>query len=843
MMSGYYTLNVPEIMKQRKGNDKQPFPHQKEAFAALSKTLPTPISGYRGTLLVLPTGGGKTYTSINWICRNILSQNIKVLWLAQSSYLIDQAAETFIKEIHNAVGRNQINLRVVSSNTTHANSGSISTADDILVCTTQTAVSAYSSEQLDGRGNIVFTPFRRFIESCKNKELFIVVDEAHHTPAYGCRTLLLSIRAEIKNLYILGLTATPTHMDKRISGWLKNIYDQWICYEADKNFLQENKVLSVPKYIEKDTGMEFDVDDSLYDRLIYQHKDLPEDIIENLACNQGRNNFIVSDYLNNKNEYGKTLIFADRWFQCEYLSEKLNEHGVKAGAVYSMVTGQDKVFYGGGGRRNDEENRKNIQDFRDGNLDVLVNVKMLTEGVDVPDVKTVMITRQTTSNVLLTQMIGRALRGEKAGGGPGKDYANIVFFYDSWKRLLPWANVDGKMDDSKPAKQGRNPILLVSIQLIKRATADIDYKGFENAPFLTFIPTGFYSCEYTIAIEDNAEQEMITFAENVIVYEFNRENYEALLAFLSHQDLSPYASESLPDDALKNVSEKYAAQFFDIEKHNFDGMLMDNITKIIRHMAQNAAKPVFVDFHERDLYDMDKIADDLLNTPALDADIQLTNIFNNDSLLWKFLYKGYDNFIDAYHKSQKRMVAKRQGQPAPPEIKTADKKEDELTEEIKQQVFALDHFTCVCCGKRQRKGVPLNADHILPVSMGGTNSVSNLQTLCKYCNRAKGVNEINYRVTKTPLRQPKDTINLFEPVSSDDVENAVARIVNEFYHCKAQCALKCHERKNGRYYSEWEIILYEGNPPEWLKPHVPALLEYVNKNLGRTHVSQIVVKN
>ncbi len=841
-MSGYYTLDVPEIVKQRKGNDKQPFSHQKDAFAALSKTLPTPIEGYRGTLLVLPTGGGKTFTSINWICRNILSKGIKVLWLAQSSYLIDQAADTFKNEIHNAVGRNHINMRVVSSNTTHSNSGSILTTDDILICTTQTAVSAYSSEQLDSKGDIVYTPFRRFVESCKEKELFIVIDEAHHTPAYGCRTLLLSIREEIQNLYILGLTATPMHMDKRISGWLKNIYDKWICYEADKNILQANKVLSVPKYFEKDTGMEFEVDDGLFDRLVYKHRDLPEDIIENLANNHSRNDFIISDYINNKSDYGKTLIFADRWFQCEYLSETLKRQGIKAGAVYSVVTGQDKVFHGGSGRRNDEENRRAMQDFREGKLDVLVNVKMLTEGVDVPDVKTVMITRQTTSNILLTQMIGRALRGEKAGGGSGKDYANVVFFHDSWKRLLPWASIDGGTDDTKPAKQGRNPMSLISTQLIKLATADIEFEGFENASFLAFIPVGFYGCEFTIAIEDSTEQEMITFAESVIVYEFTKQKYEYLLTHLSGVDLTQYASESLSDTTLQDISETLASDFFALETDNFDGLLIDSIAKIIRHMAQNAVKPTFVDFHERDLYDMDKLADDLLNTPPLDADIQLTNTFNDEGLLWQFLYKGYDNFMDAYYKSQKRVLSKRRGRPAPPEIQPNDPTEEELTDEIKRQVFARDGFTCLCCGKPQRTGVTLNADHIQPVAMGGKNSVSNLQTLCKHCNTVKGVNEIDYRTTTSPLRKPKEKLTLFDVAGSDDVENAVARVVNEFYHCKAQCELKYHERRNGQHYSEWEIILYAGNNPEWLVPHAPALLNYVNGRLGWDHVSKISIR-
>ena len=842
-MARHYTLNVADIMKQRKGNDKQPFPHQSEAFAALSKTLPAPIDGYKGTLLVLPTGGGKTYTSINWICRNILSKGIKVLWLAQSSYLIDQAAESFIGEMHNAIGREKINLRVVSSITNHSNSGSISETDDVLICTTQTAISAYFSEQLDGRGHVAKTPFRKFIDNCKNSELFVVIDEAHHTPAYGCRSLLLSFRDEIENLYILGLTATPMHMDKRISGWLKNIYDKGICYQADKNILQANKVLSVPKYIEKNTGMEFEVDDGLFDRLVNKHKDLPENIIERLADDSSRNNFIISDYLNNKTEYGKTLIFADRWFQCEYIVEKLNKQGVKAAAVYSVVTGQDAVYLGGSGRRNDQENRQIMQDFRNGKLDVIVNVKMLTEGVDVPDVKTVMITRQTTSNILLTQMIGRALRGEKAGGGAGKDYANVVFFHDTWKRLLPWAGVDGDLEMGRPVTQGRDPMWLISIQLIKLATADIDYEGFENASFLAFIPVGFYNCEYTVAISDSSAEELISFAENIVVYEFNKDKYSELIDLLQTQDLTGYAAESLTESVLIEDADELANKFFNIETDNFDGMLIGNIVKIIRHIAQNGVRPVFINFNERDLYDMDKLADELLNTPPLDSDIILTNRFNDMGLLWSFFYKGFDNFMDAYYKSQKRVLAKRRGQPSLPEIQANDEPVDELTDEIKRQVFARDKFACACCGKAQRKGVTLNADHINPVAMGGKNAVSNLQTLCKYCNTVKGVNEIDYRVNTTPLRKPKSELKLFDSVASDYVEHAIARIVDEFYHCKALCELNYHKRRNGQFYMTWEIVLYAGNNPEWLLAHELELLGYINCHLGLQHVTRIICKN
>ena len=842
-MAGYYILDVAKLSKQRKGNDKQPFPHQRDAFAKLSDTLPTPIKGYKGTLLVLPTGGGKTYTAVNWVCRNILTKHIKILWLAQSSYLIDQAANTFISEIHNAVGRDMINLRVVSSSTSHSNTGSISLTDDILICTTQTAISSYSSTQLDGAGNVAVTPFRRFVENCKDTQLFVIVDEAHHTPAYGCRNLLLSMRDVIFNLYVLGLTATPMHMDKRISGWLKNIYDRWICYEADKNLLQANKVLSVPKYIEKDTGMEFEVDDTLFDRLVKKHKDLPENIIENLARNQSRNDFIISDYFNNRSSYGKTLIFADRWFQCEYLTEKLKAQGIKAGAVYSIISEQDSVYYSGSGRRNNAENETVMRDFRDGKLDVVVNVKMLTEGVDVPDVKTVMITRQTTSSILLTQMIGRALRGEKAGGGKEKSYANIVFFTDSWRRVLPWADATGGLDNEPPIAQRRNPLELVSIQLIRLATADIEYKGFEDASFLTFIPTGFYGCDYTVAVSEDTDEELITFAENVIVYEFSKNKYDALLDHLIQCDLTDYAAEKLTDDDLIEKAEELLVLFFDADEDGFDGLLTENIIKLIRHIAQNGNKPEFIDFKDRDLYDLDRLADELLNTPPLEADTMLNKIYHDSKLHWAFFYKGFDNFMDAYYKAQKRILAIRRGKPAPVVISSLDNDDDILTDAMKEQVFTRDNFTCQCCGKRQRKGVSLNADHIKPISMGGRNAVSNLQTLCKYCNSKKGVNEIDYRVNITPMRQPKDNLKLHPSTGSDYCENAISRIVNDFYHCKAMCKLNYHQRKNGQYYYKWEVVLYKGNDPLWLTKYANELLNYINSTPGWEHVQSVIIKN
>jgi len=851
-MSGYETLNLEFLRKQNKGKIRQPFPHQQEAFQELSKTFTLPMQEYRGALLVLPTGGGKTFTSINWMCRNIVSKGIKVLWLAQSAYLIDQARETFCAEAHNAHGRDTINIRVVSSSNKHANAGTIAVTDDVLICTTQTAISAYTTTASDRHGNPALSPFKRFINSCKSEQLFIVIDEAHHTPAYGCRNLLLSLREDIKNLYILGLTATPMHSDKRISGWLRNIYNRWICYKADETLLQMNKVLSVPNYIERATGMEFEVNDSLYDRLVNKHFDLPEIIINNLAENQSRNNLIVSDYLSNKKDYGKTLIFADRWFQCEYLVEKLKEQGIRAAAVYSKISAGD-TKHTGTGRRKDEENRKAMQDFRDGKIDVLINVQMLTEGVDVPDVKTVMITRQTTSSILLTQMIGRALRGEKAGGGKGKTNANIVFFYDKWKRALPWADITGGMDAERPVTQRRNPYEIVSIQLVKLASADIEYQAFGDVPFMTFIPQGFFRTEFTIAVVENGIEELVTFSEDVIAYEFNKGKYEKLIAYLvdNVSALSEFAMEHIDDDKENHLAPKVkslAQEYFEIGKDDFDGLLENNISKIIRHIAQNGTTPLYISFHERDVYDMDRLAQEWLSASRLDVDTNLSNLFNNKGLYWHLFYKDYNTFVDAYYKSEKRIMDKRRGGAGDSastisKNQRQDEIESALTDKLRNEVRIRDKYCCLCCDKKQSKGVSLEVDHILPVAMGGKNVISNLQTLCHRCNQLKGVNDVDYRSISSPLHQPKPKLELYDPVDSDEPENAVGRIVNQFYHCKALCELKYNIRRSGRNYAVWEIVLFSDINTQWLASHSQELLEYVHIKLGCEQVKEILVTN
>jgi len=105
--------------------------------------------------------------------------------------------------------------------------------------------------------------------------------------------------------------------------------------------------------------------------------------------------------------------------------------GIRAGVVYSGA----KSFEGEKVRKRDE-NARILEALRRNNCDVLINIKMVTEGTDIFDVQAVFITRETKSNILVTQMIGRALRSPRM---EWTKKAYIVAFIDIWKYGIKWA--------------------------------------------------------------------------------------------------------------------------------------------------------------------------------------------------------------------------------------------------------------------------------------------------------------------------------------------------------------------------------------------------------------------
>jgi len=119
--------------------------------------------------------------------------------------------------------------------------------------------------------------------------------------------------------------------------------------------------------------------------------------------------------------------------------------------------------------------------------------------------------------------------------------------------------------------------------------------------------------------------------------------------------------------------------------------------------------------------------------------------------------------------------------------------------------------------------------------------VENSQTLCKECNSKKGTNAINFK-----SHIPPSIFKFMEPINflgagREHPINTLSRIINFFYYCQAVCDMRWSDRRNGKFYSTWEVELYQGNDPEMLEKYKPELIEHLRKNLGCNQLEDIKI--
>ena len=440
--------------------------------------------------------------------------------------------------------------------------------------------------------------------------MFVVFDEAHHSPAPSYRILMQSLRERCPQMHLMGLTATPTHTEEKKRGWLQKLFPQEIIYEVPPKNLMADGILARPVLEEAQTAFDANFDEREYEKWVGTNRDLPDTIISSLAGSRERNEYIAGCYVNQRERYGKTIIFADRWEQCEQLSEALKKRGVKADAIYSHVDANPGSVEARN-RRTSAENAKVLQAFRDGKLDVLINIRMATEGTDVPDVQTVFLTRQTTSQILLTQMVGRALRGPKFGG---TDKAFIVSFIDNWKHRINWAAYDqlapGLADETIPEYGKRPPIQLISIDLVRRLARQMDSGINVNpAPYKAFLPIGWYRVEYYAQVEGTDDVEPV--GQLVMVFEDEKPAFERFIKALKNEDLGSLEEDTVRLADVRERVDKWHDKFFSEVDARIGGGLVEDLFSVARHLAQNEKQiPKFFPFDVRDHHDLDAVAQD-----------------------------------------------------------------------------------------------------------------------------------------------------------------------------------------------------------------------------------------
>lgn len=745
-----YETKVAGIITPKKGaNPRHLQNHQRDAIQAmdnLNKKFPS-----YSTLIVLPTGGGKTYTASTWLLHNAIDNSKKILWLAHRQMLLEQAAESFQKFSYSTElpHISSFNYRIISGATSHERTIDIEPTDNLLIISKDSL--GRKLERLDG-----------WLDG--EDEIFLVIDEAHHSTAKTYRKVIEYVKKRVKNLKLIGLTATPFRTAESEQGLLAKIFtdgtrngesvknDVGIVYQIGLKELINRRILSTPKFETYYTDEKYGVGLGLKAWESIQHLDkLPDDVAKKIAESGARNKLIVNTYKKKSNEYGQTIVFTVSINHAIALTKLFNKAGIKADYVVSNIKDS-----GTGITLSREDNEFKIEKYRNGDIQVLVNVNILTEGVDLPMTKTVFLTRPTVSTILMTQMVGRALRGEKAGG---TSTAYIVSFVDNWNERIAWINPDtlftgtNDFDDHDPEYQQRM-IRLISIAKIEEFAAilndNIDTTKLESVPFSQRIPIGMYAFQYI-------NEDGIDFSYQVMVYDSTKNSYEKFMASLPtlSEDLNS-SEEYLPKEILDKLVKECKEKFFNGEMiPPYDAR---DVRHILKYFAQKGECPNFYTFEhiDRNKLDVAKIAQKIW-----DEDMRPREKNNYLNELWD---SGDENILRLFFAKKiyfMRMVNSELFKLENPEDYqpnqknvTYDKKnlnkltlegikkfnpqlENELREGAFQKAKVDGGYKCMNCGKIFPDKRFLQVDHIKSLNNGGLSVPENLQILCRSCNSKK----------------------------------------------------------------------------------------------------------
>ena len=726
-------INAQTITPALGKNPRQLYEHQEEAIRKLDAM---DKRGPFRTLLVLPTGGGKTLTAAYWLLRNAVDQNKKILWLAHRHLLLEQAAEAFARNAYTdtMVNRTVFNYRIISG--MHDKPVHIQKTDRILIASKDSMI--------------------RSLDKLKNwlngEEIYLVIDEAHHAVAKSYKKIIQYVADHTKSMKLLGLTATPFRTSEDEQGALKQVFTDDIVYKTDLDALIKKGILATPKFKKWNTNLQFTEHLGVQALKSIENLDtLPENIANDIAGSKERNRIIVDEYINNYEKYGPTIVFALNKNHAITLNALFNEkgkaYGIRSEFIISEV--QDMIT---GITISNADNERKIEAYRNGEIQVLINVNILTEGTDLPKTHTVFLTRPTVSTTLMTQMVGRALRGLKAGG---TKEAYIVSFVDDWNDKIAWVNPETLTEAEYHEKETlaetqKQQIRLIAISKIEEfarmADAAVDTSALDSTPAIELIPLGMYMLS---TLECNHQ---------ILVYNSTQNAYQNLIRDLPNlMEHYGIEGEIIPEETLDDMTEHCFQSYFD--ENMIPSCNRNDIEHLLKFYAQKAVAPLFVTIDEMERKKLDvseiakKIYDEDMRRSEKNAYIQ--NLWAEEGSLLPVYYtnpyffkKLIDLELDKLDGDIEIAAAEPQTEA---ELRNLEQfplqKIIELYPKIglklKEDAFAAARnddgsYVCAGCGEVFPTRLFLQVDHIVPMAKGGLSVPENLQVLCRTCNQRKG---------------------------------------------------------------------------------------------------------
>lgn len=375
-----------------------PYEHAEEAWRMIEELERSgePVRG----LIVLPTGAGKTDVAVDWLLRRLeADSDLRVLWVAHQISLLEQAAVRIAAKAEERATGFRRTLRIFCSGGEPL-AAMHPQETDIALATIQTLARDL------GKGGKKTKQVATFFEH----PTLVVVDEAHHAAANGYQLLLdLGRSKQLRDL--VGLTATPWPATEAAQRTLQATFPMRIV-ERSREELMANHVLATYDYTAVPTPGTIDLTDQ--EKADTKARgDFSPSALRKLETEE-RNALVVSTYMQQRDLWGRTLLFTTTIENADLLCGMLVDAGADARVLHSASA----------------QGLRDLRPwFKQTERAVIVSVGMLLEGVDLPEARTALIARPTTSPIVLSQMMGRVLRGTAAGG---EGQAHVVYLVDDF---------------------------------------------------------------------------------------------------------------------------------------------------------------------------------------------------------------------------------------------------------------------------------------------------------------------------------------------------------------------------------------------------------------------------
>ena len=307
---------------------------------------------HRSVMAQMPTGTGKTYLLTAVIDSFVSNNPMEKVWIvAHRRELVSQIDET-VRKFHSYYASDTSSLL--------------------------SSVKAMSIQWL-----------MRHYDEIEEEPGIIVIDEAHHALAKTYKEMW----ERFPKAKFLGLTATPCRLNGK---GFTDLFDVLVQSWSVPEFISKGRLATYDFMSIKSDGVTQRLIDSLQKRGAdgdYQNKEM--DMLLNKKPS-------IERLYQSLEEFGKDrkgIVYAINISHAQKITKLYQENGVKAIAIDSKTPATER--------------QQDIEAFKKGDIQVLVNVDIFSEGFDCPDVEFVQLARPTLSLAKYLQMVGRGLRVAK----------------------------------------------------------------------------------------------------------------------------------------------------------------------------------------------------------------------------------------------------------------------------------------------------------------------------------------------------------------------------------------------------------------------------------------------